>query len=284
MLIKSNNCLRKQGVWNLDCYQERGVETPGGSRLEIDLQLQPRCLHLCDEQWSLCALSVLRESSSQNNYFITVAGKALIFRLNWYLHLPYGSLILTKALAEMLAAFCHSQIFLLIFSGHFSLWWLPKEKEVQDPPHHVSKMKKDWIETERKITVVTSREQYVTEWSGFLEKRSFLFCPPTWVPLKVEPETKAYIQVGYLRVWSQGAGVVEKQQRRKESQHKDVLLSWPWHRQLGDPAVFSEDPYEMCFRTSMGDERKKHIFISSYLPLITSGPRVSAALHFELSI
>lgn len=73
--------------------------------------------------------------------------------------------------------------------------------------------------------MVTSREQYVTEWSGFLEKRSFLFCPPTWVPLKVEPETKAYIQVGYLRVWSQGAGVGEKQQRRKESQHKDVLLS-----------------------------------------------------------
>lgn len=61
-------------------------------------------------------MSVLRESSSQNNYFIFVAGVALIFCPNSHLHLPYGSPAFTKALAEMLAMFCQDQIFLLIFS------------------------------------------------------------------------------------------------------------------------------------------------------------------------
>ena len=50
------------------------------------------------------------------------------------------------------------------------------------------------------------------------------FLPTSLVPLKSEPETKAYIQVVYLRMWPQGAGVREKQQRRKGSQQKDLLL------------------------------------------------------------
>ena len=61
-------------------------------------------------------MSVLRESSSQNNYYIFIAGVALIFYPNSHLHLPYGGPALTKALAEMLAMFCQDQIFLLIFS------------------------------------------------------------------------------------------------------------------------------------------------------------------------
>lgn len=50
-----------------------------------------------------------------------------------------------------------------------------------------------------------------------------------------------------------------------------------------DPVEFSEDPYEERFRTSTGDERRKYVFISSHLPLITSGPGMSILLHFELS-
>lgn len=50
-----------------------------------------------------------------------------------------------------------------------------------------------------------------------------------------------------------------------------------------DPVEFSEDPYEECFRTSTGDERRKYVFISSHLPFITSGPGMSILLHFELS-
>lgn len=45
------------------------------------------------------------------------------------------------------------------------------------------------METEGNITVVTSRESYVNEWTGFLEKWALL-CPAAWVSLKAEPETK----------------------------------------------------------------------------------------------
>lgn len=64
-LIKSNNGLRKQRGWNSVCHRERNAGKPGGSRLETDLQSQPRCLHLGDERYSLCVLSVLREASFQ---------------------------------------------------------------------------------------------------------------------------------------------------------------------------------------------------------------------------
>ena len=61
------------------------------------------------------------------------------------------------------------------------------------------------------------------EW--WSQKMVTYFLPTCLVPLKSEPETKAYIQVVYLRMWLQGAGVREKQQRRKGSQRKDLLLS-----------------------------------------------------------
>ena len=50
-----------------------------------------------------------------------------------------------------------------------------------------------------------------------------------------------------------------------------------------DPVESSEDPYEECSRTSTGGERRKYVFISSHLPLITSGPGMPILLHFELS-
>lgn len=63
----------------------------------------------------------------------------------------------------------------------------------------------------------------MNEWTGFLEKWALLLCPPTWSPLKAEPEPKAYTWVVYLGMWSPGTGVREKQ-KRDERQHKDILL------------------------------------------------------------
>ena len=48
-----------------------------------------------------------------------------------------------------------------------------------------------------------------------------------------------------------------------------------------DPVEFSEDPYEECFRTSTGDERRKYVFISSHLPpnVCHGEPRVPFCFH-----
>ena len=59
----------------------------------------------------------------------------------------------------------------------------------------------------------------------------FLLRPTCQVPLKSEPETKTYLQVVYLRMWPQRAGVREKTRRRKGSQEKDLWLRWPRHGQ-----------------------------------------------------
>ena len=87
-------------------------------------------------------------------------------------------------------------------------------------------MKKNGTEMERDITVVTLREQYVNESTGFLERQALILCPPAWVSLEAEPEPKASMQVVYLGMWSKGTGT--EQQGRKENQIKDVRLSWPW--------------------------------------------------------
>lgn len=83
---------------------------------------------------------------------------------------------------------------------------------------------------------------------------------------KAEPETKACMRVVSLGVWSQEAEVGSKsKERRRKSQHKDELLSWPLLHETGYWVLWD---HVWCPCYPLG----KQCSISSYCPLVKSWP------------
>ena len=148
--------------------------------------------------------------------------------------------------------------------------------------YHVFRMKK-LNRDKKKITVVHSRELYYS--SGVVvSKNGHLFSAHLPSPLKIRAWDKGLHISSLLENVAAGGGSERKATEKEGKPTKGFVatLTTAWAIGL-DPVEFSEDPYEECFRTSTGDERRKYVFISSHLPFITSGPGMSILLHFELS-
>lgn len=131
---------------------------------------------------------------------------------------------------------------------------------------------------ERDITVVTLREQYVNESTGFLERQALILCLPAWVSLEAEPEPKASMQVVYLGMWSKGTGT----EHREGKKTKLRMCVWVGHG-LDNRAQSCGTFYGSIWNVSQNVHGwwRKETFISSHLPLVKNGPRVWTPLHFE---